>query len=232
LILGILLAKAGIHILLLEESATLNTNPRAAHYAPSSVRELRRCGLLKEVQDAGYMPQGVCWRTSEGDILAGISPDPSYEDAMVCLPLDKLIVILSRNLQSQQSSEVRFNHKVISIEQDDKQANVKVETDEGMVTLEADFVIGCDGANSQVRKSLYGDEFHGETLESQIIATNVMRVPSHALKVADLIIRYTTTSINLTIGTRNSYCTLKTGTSLPRLVSMDYGESHTATFQV
>ncbi|EHL02927.1 putative 3-(3-hydroxy-phenyl)propionate/3-hydroxycinnamic acid hydroxylase [Glarea lozoyensis 74030] len=83
LILGILLAKAGIHVLLLEQSAELDTNPRAAHYAPSTVRELRRCGLLKEVQEAGYMPQGVCWRTPEGGILAGISPDPSYEDAMI-----------------------------------------------------------------------------------------------------------------------------------------------------
>jgi 2-polyprenyl-6-methoxyphenol hydroxylase-like FAD-dependent oxidoreductase len=177
LILSILLAKAGIKVLLLEQSATLNTNPRAAHYAPSSVRELRRCGLLEEVQAAGYMPQGVCWRTSEGQILAGISPDPSYEDAMVCLPLDKLIVILLQNLQAEQTSEVEFNHKVIGIEQKGKCVKVKAETDEGVATLEADYVIGCDGANSQVRKCLYGDDFAGETLDSQIIATNAKIPP-------------------------------------------------------
>jgi 2-polyprenyl-6-methoxyphenol hydroxylase-like FAD-dependent oxidoreductase len=33
--------------------------------------------------------------------------------------------------------------------------------------------LGCDGANSQVRKSLFGKEYPGETLHSQIIATNV-----------------------------------------------------------
>jgi 2-polyprenyl-6-methoxyphenol hydroxylase-like FAD-dependent oxidoreductase len=219
LILSILLAKAGINVLLLEQSATLNTNPRAAHCSPSSVRELRRCGLLEQVQSAGYMPQGVCWRASEGNILAGISPDPTYEDAMVCLPLDKLITILLQKFRDQETSEVKFNHKVVGIEGGGKSAKVRAETDEGIVTLEADYVIGCDGANSQVRKCLYGDEFPGETLGSQIIATNVRISPLTSRISCALLIqvsRYTTTSTNSIIGTHNSLSTLKIGTSQQR----------------
>jgi len=51
---------------------------------------------------------------------------------------------------------------------------VEVETPEGRKVIVGDYVLGCDGANSQVRRSLFGDlNYPGETLESQIIATNV-----------------------------------------------------------
>jgi 2-polyprenyl-6-methoxyphenol hydroxylase-like FAD-dependent oxidoreductase len=39
--------------------------------------------------------------------------------------------------------------------------------------VRGDYVVGCDGANSAVRKSLFGDEFPGFTWDAQIIATNV-----------------------------------------------------------
>lgn len=79
--------------------------------------------------------------------------------------------------------EVVFNHKVTGVEQDEGKAWVDVEVleegEEGKKEVkekkrfEADFVVGCDGATSVVRKSLFGDEFPGFTWDAQIIATNV-----------------------------------------------------------
>lgn len=41
-------------------------------------------------------------------------------------------------------------------------------------SLEADYIVGCDGANSVVRRSLFGDrEFPGRTWNEQLVATNV-----------------------------------------------------------
>lgn len=156
-------------------SHELDANPRAAHYAPSSVRELRRAGVLEEVEREGFKPHGVCWRGPDREILAGIRGEVSNDpDAMVCLPLDRLDKILLRVFLEQESAEVLWKHKVVGIEQGEEEARVKVETEEGEKWLRADYVVGCDGANSQVRRSLFGDlEFPGETLQSQIIATNV-----------------------------------------------------------
>jgi 2-polyprenyl-6-methoxyphenol hydroxylase-like FAD-dependent oxidoreductase len=41
------------------------------------------------------------------------------------------------------------------------------------VRKDADYVVGCDGANSTVRRLLYGDSYPGRTWEEQIVATNV-----------------------------------------------------------
>ncbi|CZR65547.1 related to monooxygenase, partial [Phialocephala subalpina] len=56
------------------------------------------------------------------------------------------------------------NDRILSIGQDESKAGVEVETPEGIKKLEADYIVGYDGANSQVRRSLFGDwEFPGFT---------------------------------------------------------------------
>ena len=39
--------------------------------------------------------------------------------------------------------------------------------------VKAKYVVGCDGANSIVRRKLFGEEYPGFTWDAQIIATNV-----------------------------------------------------------
>ena len=92
---------------------------------------------------------------------------------MVCLPLDRLILVLLEEFEGLKMGSVSWGHRVVGVKQDAGSARVEVESEGGKIEFEGDYVVGCDGANSQVRKSLYGGEFPGETLNSQIIATNV-----------------------------------------------------------
>ena len=71
--------------------------------------------------------------------------------------------------------DVQWNHKVLSVRQDDDKAEVEVEVAGGeRKWLSADYIIGADGANSGVRRALFGESnYPGETLQKQIIATNV-----------------------------------------------------------
>lgn len=174
MLLGILLAKQGVKVQLLEATSDLDKNPRAAHYAPSAVYELNRAGVLEDVKKDGIHPDAVCWRHPDGTFIAGIRSRFDIEFPMVCLPLDQLDIILLNHFMAQPNTEILWNHKVVSIEQDDNEARVHIETPEGKKTLGADYIVGCDGANSQIRRSLFGDlNYPGETLQSQIIATNV-----------------------------------------------------------
>lgn len=85
------------------------------------------------------------------------------------------------DLEKEAAAEVRWGCEVVGIREEGEgkggKAVVKVRTEEGVEELEADYVVGCDGANSTIRRQLFGDEFPGYTWDLQIIATNVSRSP-------------------------------------------------------
>ena len=192
LILALLLARSPnppSKITLLDAAPALDKNPRAAHYAPSACYELDRAGVLGDISERGFFPEGVCWRKPDGTLLGGIHNDEvKIQYPMVCLPLDRLDELLLEHLlrdgetwkQSGKGNiEVHFNHRIVGLDQSADQAKVEVEIGAWGETkrkewFSADYVIGADGANSGVRRLLFGDKnYPGETLQHQIIATNV-----------------------------------------------------------
>jgi 2-polyprenyl-6-methoxyphenol hydroxylase-like FAD-dependent oxidoreductase len=181
---------------------------------------------LEDVQKEGYIPEGVCWREFDGTYIAGIKSHVDDPDVMVCLPLDKLIRLYYRHFQKEKNGELLWAHKVVGIEQDEAEARVICETPEGTKTLGADYVLGCDGANSQIRKSLFGTEYPGETLHSQIIATNVswaLNWKKGEERKTDRPFRFTTTSTNSVTRTRILSSTPKIGIWRPKLHPMGCG---------
>ena len=176
LILALLLTRRGIPVHVVDLANKLDEQPRATHYGPPAIYELRRAGVLDDVRQQGFIPKTVCWRKLDGTFLAGLDGscmdgDP---DRMVCLPLNQLGKILYTHLSNEPLATISWDHKVVSIGQNNDKAWIDVDTPQGRKTLEASYIIGCDGANSQIRRSLFGDwEFPGKTWKEQIVATNV-----------------------------------------------------------
>ncbi|KAJ5713860.1 uncharacterized protein N7483_011041 [Penicillium malachiteum] len=176
LILGLLLAKAGIEVELLDAGSEIDKQPRAAHYASPAVYELGRAGVLEDVKERGFQPEGFAWRQLDGTLIAGMSHAVlpiEYPTRMVVLPLDRLGEVLYEHIQRQPTAQVKWSHRVVHVGQDEDCAWVEIETPDGVKRSEADYVIGCDGASSTVRRELFGPEYPGETLDAQIVATNV-----------------------------------------------------------
>lgn len=122
------------------------------------------------------MPQKMSWRRLDDARLAGLDSELLEEspDRLLCLPTSKLGAILLRHLEQQKSATILFDHKVSTIDQDDENAGVDVETGEGNKRMKASYVVGCDGANSQIRRALFFDlAFSEKTWDEQIVATNV-----------------------------------------------------------
>lgn len=99
---------------------------------------------------------------------------PDHPTRMVVLPLDRLGQLLYEHIMNQPTAQVKWSHRVVRIGQDDDKAWVEIETPDGLQKSTADYVIGCDGASSTIRRELFGPEYPGETLNAQIIATNVI----------------------------------------------------------
>ncbi|TAQ83484.1 hypothetical protein B7494_g8191 [Chlorociboria aeruginascens] len=156
LVLSLQLAKAGIQVTLLDAADKIDERPRAAHYAPSAVRELRRAGVLDDVRKEGLVPGDIYWRKLD------------------VLPLGHLDTVLLEHTKRFPNLDVRWNHPVRTVEQDKKSVTAIIGLADGSeMRITADYLCGCDGAKSAVRKSLFGNKFEGKTWETQIIATNV-----------------------------------------------------------
>lgn len=176
LLLGVMLARnLGIKVTIVDADSKINDNPRAAHYAPSAVYDFHRAGIIDDVRKAGFTPSGVCWRLQDTTFLAGMAREPEQSEySMVVLPLDQLGPLIVKHFESLPNTKILWGHKVVDVDQDDKEARVIVEKADGTkITMGADFVVGADGASSGVRQALFGKEYPGETLDKQIVATNV-----------------------------------------------------------
>jgi 2-polyprenyl-6-methoxyphenol hydroxylase-like FAD-dependent oxidoreductase len=170
-----------------EASHELDKQPRAAIYGSPAVPDLKRAGIIDEIRRRGMSPTSVSWRRSaDHSVITGMDgssmADVDGEDLrMACLVLDKLDELMLDEFLTKYGGTIHWKHRVKGTGQDETRAWIDVETPEGDKTFYGDYIIGCDGATSQVRKSLFGDEFPGFTWERQIVATNVSKCISITL---------------------------------------------------
>ncbi|KAI1331577.1 FAD/NAD(P)-binding domain-containing protein [Xylariaceae sp. FL0255] len=190
LLLSLFLAEHGIKSLILEAFPYLDTRLRASQYGIPASRVFRKAGLIDDIRKEAIdsFPQITWRRVADGAVIGGIDMSivKDHEDRMVVLPLGTMIQIMYRHcLERGENGElidIRFEHKVLDAGQDADKAWVDVgigsngldeETFKSKKRFEADYVIGCDGSKSQVRKSLFGREWRGETFDSQLVVTNL-----------------------------------------------------------
>ncbi|KAF3936960.1 hypothetical protein ABW19_dt0208069 [Dactylella cylindrospora] len=179
LLLALRLAQAHIKVEVFEATPAPSDQPRATHYGPPAVYELRRAGVLAEMRKEPdcFRMNKMCWRKLDGTYLSGFDTNDlgDYEDRTTVLALNKVVRVLGKMVDECEDAKVMYGYKVLpGVEQDGEKAWVSVEKADGSVEKHsADYVVGCDGAASQIRRSLFGDkEFPGYTWDKQIVATN------------------------------------------------------------
>ncbi|KAJ9418030.1 hypothetical protein QL093DRAFT_2041214 [Fusarium oxysporum] len=183
LLLALLLAQKNIPSVVLESWPHLDTRLRATQYGVPATRVFRRAGILDSIRKASIAKfPSICWRrVSDHEKLISldlslVEDDP---DRMTILPLGEIIQILYQHCveKGQGLIDVKFNHEVTNVGQDDKSAyvdvNIKDEGKKEKVRLTADYIVGCDGASSAVRRSLFGRDWPGHTLPYRFVVQNV-----------------------------------------------------------
>jgi len=171
------LARQGVEVTVLDCEPAVVRSPRAAVYFHTTISILRKLGLADEAHAIGLSSTEFRMHWLEtGEVMSSDMRDalePGQEfDHNLHFGQHILAELVMRHLARLPNTEVLWDHTVKALAQTGSEARVAVDTDEGEVTFEADWVIGTDGARSTVRK-LAGLPFEGMTWPDRFVATNI-----------------------------------------------------------
>ena len=172
------LAKSGVDVCIVDASADVDMRMRACIFQPPTLGMIDSLGLVDELVDMGLTVSHFQMRQHESGerVLFDLRAIKDFTAHPYRLHLEqhrycRLAVLALAHL----GVPVDFGRRVVSLTQDEDK--VVIGTDNG--EIQADWVIGADGASSAVRKSL-GLEYGGKTYtHSSVVVSTPFRFQDH-----------------------------------------------------
>lgn len=160
---SLLLARQGINVVLVEKHETTSRHPKASYFNTRTMEILQELGVAQDVYAGGGIGMGVSFYTSlSGYRLGGISAEdfPEYLIGLLdstaspgCVASQIVLeAILKSHVDKNPLIDVRFGHECLRVDQDVDKARAWVTTSDGSeISIEADYILACDGARSSIR---------------------------------------------------------------------------------
>lgn len=168
-------AARGIRAVLLDDNNSVSIGSRAVCYAKRALEFWDRLGVA-----APLVEQGIRWQVGKvfhRDSLAyqfDLLPEAQHKlPAMINLQQYYLEEHLVEACQQQPLIELRWKHKLLALEQGADGVQLQVETPDGRFSMQADWVLACDGASSDTRK-MVGAEFTGQAFQDRFLIADVV----------------------------------------------------------
>ena len=180
LTLALDLAVRGVPVLLLDDNNTVSVGSRALCHAKRPLEIFDRLGCA-----APMLEKGVGWKIGkifrDTDLVYqfDLLPEPGHRmPAFINLQqyhLEDILIARARELGDR--LQLHWNHRVASVEDAGDHLRLGIETPAGAFTLEAEWLLACDGANSPIREML-GVPFTGRAFQDRfLIADVLMKAP-------------------------------------------------------
>ncbi len=161
-------------VLLLDEDKTVSVGSRAVCYAKRSLEILDRLGVGEDA-----CSKGVSWNVgrtflNEAEVFQfNLVPDAGHKrPGMINLQqyhLEEMLIARALAL----GADIRWQHKVISVQPQGDHALLRVETPDGEFDIEADWLIVADGARSPIRRQL-GLDIEGRVFMDRFLIADVV----------------------------------------------------------
>lgn len=168
-------AAQGISVVLLDDNNTVSIGSRAVCYAKRPLEIWDRLGCADAM-----IKKGIGWNKGKvffKDDLAyefDLLPEEGHKmPAMINLQQYYLEEYLIEKCLKQELIDLRWKHKVVSLNQTDDLATITVETPDGVFKMYADWVIACDGANSDIRNMVKA-KFTGQFFQDRFLIADVV----------------------------------------------------------
>ncbi|MFN0184580.1 MAG: FAD-dependent oxidoreductase [Aquabacterium sp.] len=168
-------AAHGIDCLLIDDNNTVSIGSRAVCYAKRPLEIWGRLGV------AGPMVAGgVSWKVGkvffdERQVYRfDLQPEDAHQmPAMVNYQQYHLEEGLVAACMASPRVDLRWRHRLVGIDQQADHAVLHIETPDGVFRTEATWVIGCDGANSDLRR-MVGADFSGQVFQDRFLIADVV----------------------------------------------------------
>ena len=173
------LGQCGVNVTLVEKLDSLIDYPRAIGLDDESLRTFQAVGLADNVLPHTTPWHAMRFMTPKGRCFADIQPKTdefgwSRRNAFIQPLADR---VLFEGLQRFDNVKVLFGRELEGFEQSDSGVQLTLKNAEGRSErLQAKYLIGCDGGNSLVRRSL-GISFEGKTAPNQWIVVDIANDP-------------------------------------------------------
>ena len=158
-VLSNLLARRGLHVAVVERAAAIYDKPRAISLDHEALRIFQAIGLADHVDTSMAPHNGTHFLGVDGELIKAFDPMlPPYPLGWipnVTFVQPELEQALREKLASYDNVEVFLSATGVSLAQDRTSVSlVARREDGGEFTLGARYLVGCDGANSFVRKQI------------------------------------------------------------------------------
>lgn len=157
LVLGLLLARAGVRVTVLEKHADFLRDFRGDTVHPTTLRMLDDLGLADRFAAVPHSRVArVTIPTDTGDVvLADFRRLPLRHPYIAMVPQWDLLTLLADAAAEEPTFELRTRHEVTGVLRDGgRVTGVEVSTPDGPRRLLADLVVACDGRTSAVRRAV------------------------------------------------------------------------------
>ena len=155
IMLGFLLARAGVHVTVLEKHADFFRDFRGDTIHPSTLELMHELGLLDEFLKVPH--DEVRELTAQiGDArvkVADFTHLPTRCKFIALMPQWDFLDFLAKQGKRFPTFDLRMQAEAVDlIEEGGRVAGVRAQTPEGTLDIRADLVVGCDGRHSTVRE--------------------------------------------------------------------------------
>ena len=183
--LAIDLAARGVSCAVVERRTTLSRIPKGQNLTQRTMEHFRSWGLAEQLRAARTMPAGhpIGTVVAYGDLMSDFWHAPPGREQVAeffverneRLPQYRTEEVLRARMAELDGIDTWFGWTATAVEQDDDGVRVTIERAGEQRTLEADYVVGCDGGRSVVAEQ-GGIERSGADFD-QVVALAVFRSP-------------------------------------------------------
>ena len=155
MMLGFLLARAGVDVVVLEKHADFLRDFRGDTVHPSTLENLYELGLIDEFLKRPHQELGLfSVRVGQEEVTIGdLSHLPTHCKFVAFMPQWDFLNFMAESARRYPGFHLRMESEAVDLLQDgDRVAGVRVQTKHGALDVRADLVVAADGRQSVIRK--------------------------------------------------------------------------------